>query len=351
MPKVLVTGGSGYIGSHTLVELIGDGFEALSIDNHVRSRGSAIEGVRAVTGQNVINHEVDLRDLGATEAVFASAGVIDAVIHFAAFKSVPESVREPLLYFENNIGSLVNVLRASQKYGVRHFVFSSSCSVYGNIARLPVTEETELQEPESPYARTKQMGEAILEDLSRASQTSFISLRYFNPVGAHESGLLGEVPFGGPENLVPAITQTGIGKREQLVVYGGDYNTRDGTCLRDYVHVSDIARAHVDAVRYLMEGRNEHGHEIFNLGSGIGVTVLEAIAAFERATGVALDYRIGPRRAGDVEAIYAENTKAREKLGWHPGRDVNVMMSTAWAWERKLAERHGVRADRGQLQD
>ena len=206
-------------------------------------------------------------------------------------------------------------------------------------------------QPESPYARTKQIGEQMLQDIARVSRTTFISLRYFNPVGAHESGLLGEMPFGGPENLVPAITQTGIGRRGQLVVYGGDYATRDGTCLRDYVHVSDIARAHVDAVRYLMDGRNEHGHEIFNLGSGIGVTVLEAIAAFERATGVALDYRIGPRRPGDVEAIYAENTRARERFGWRPERDVNVMMSTAWAWEQKLAERAGVHANGGQLQD
>ena len=351
MARVLVTGGSGYIGSHTLVELIADGFEALSVDNGIRSHVSAIDGVRAITGRDVTNHDVDLRDFAATDDVFASAGPIDAVIHFAAFKSVPESVREPLLYFENNIGSLVNVLRAVQKHSVPHVVFSSSCSVYGNIAKLPVTEDTSLQEPESPYARTKQIGEQMLQDIARVSRTTFISLRYFNPVGAHESGLLGEMPFGGPENLVPAITQTGIGRRGQLVVYGGDYATRDGTCLRDYVHVSDIARAHVDAVRYLMDGRNEHGHEIFNLGSGIGVTVLEAIAAFERATGVALDYRIGPRRPGDVEAIYAENTRARERFGWRPERDVNMMMSTAWAWEQKLAERAGAHANGGQPQD
>jgi UDP-glucose 4-epimerase len=351
MARVLVTGGSGYIGSHTLVELVRDGFEALSIDNYVRSRPSALDGVRSITGRDVVNHDVDLRDFAATDEVFVSAGPIDAVIHFAAFKSVPESVREPLLYFENNLGSLVNVLRAVQKHGVPHFVFSSSCSVYGNIATLPVTEDTELQVAESPYARTKQIGEQMLDDVARVSSSTFISLRYFNPVGAHEPALLGEMPFGGPENLVPAITQTGIGKRGPLVVYGGDYNTRDGTCLRDYVHVSDIARAHVDAVRYLMDRRNEHGHEIFNLGSGLGVTVLEAIAAFERATGVALNYRVGPRRPGDVEAIYAENTKARERLGWRPERDVNQMMSTAWAWERKLAEQSGAPVGRGQLQD
>ncbi len=337
MPRVLVTGGAGYIGSHTLVELLGDGFDAVSIDSHVRSGPMTMEWVRRITGTRVFNHEVDLRDLSATEEAVASAGEIDAVIHFAALKSVPESVRAPLLYFENNIVSLVNILRAVEKHRIKHFVFSSSCSVYGNIATLPVTEETELGQAESPYARTKQMGERMLDDLSVTGATSFISLRYFNPVGAHESGLLGEVPFGGPENLVPAITQTGIGKRDQLVVYGTDYPTRDGTCVRDYVHVTDIARAHVDAVRYLLEGRNERGHEIFNLGSGEGITVLEAITAFERATGVRLRYRIGPRRPGDVDAIYTDNTKAREKLGWQPQRDVDAMMSTAWTWEQKLA--------------
>jgi UDP-glucose 4-epimerase len=350
MARVLVTGGAGYIGSHTLVELLGHGFEAVSIDSYVRSGPMAIAGVRTITGTDVVNHQIDLRDPVATERVVGSVGPIDALIHFAALKSVPESVRDPLLYFENNIVSLVNILRAVQKHGIQHFVFSSSCSVYGNIADLPVTEETTLREAESPYARTKQMGESILQDLSRNEGISFVSLRYFNPVGAHESGLLGEIPFGGPENLVPAITQTGIGKRDQLMVYGDDYPTRDGTCVRDYVHVSDIARAHVDAVRYLLERRTKRGHEIFNLGSGIGITVLEAIAAFERETGVRLRYRIGPRRPGDVDAIYAENAKAREKLGWQPRRDVSVMMSTAWAWEQKLASQDHAGPDRHQLQ-
>jgi UDP-glucose 4-epimerase len=354
VPRVLVTGGAGYIGSHTLVELVSDGFEAVSIDSHVRSGPVTMEGIRRITGTRVFNHEVDLRDLAATEKAVASAGEhggIDAVIHFAALKSVPESVREPLLYFDNNIVSLVNILKAAEKHKIKHFVFSSSCSVYGNIATLPVTEETPLGEPESPYARTKQMGERMLQDLSVTGSASFISLRYFNPVGAHESGLLGEIPFGGPENLVPAITQTGIGKRDQLVVYGTDYPTRDGTCVRDYVHVTDIARAHVDAVRYLLEGRNERGHEVFNLGSGVGVTVLEAITAFERATGVRLRYRIGPRRPGDVDAIYTETTKAREKLGWQPQRDVNVMMSSAWTWEQKLAAQGDGEPVGRQLQD
>jgi UDP-glucose 4-epimerase len=350
MPTVVVTGGCGYIGSHTLVELIDGGFGAVSIDNNVRSTPASLEGVRAITGRDVINYPVDLRDQAATDAVFdalaASVGSIHAVIHFAAFKSVPESVREPLLYYENNIRSLVNVLRAAEKHDVPHFVFSSSCSVYGNIATLPVTEDAPLHEAESPYARTKQIGEQILQDLSKVSRANVLTLRYFNPVGAHESALVGEVPYGGPENLVPAITQTGIGKRDQLVVYGIDYRTRDGTCVRDYVHVSDIARAHVDAVRYLTEGRNESNYEVFNLGSGTGVTVLEAIAAFERASGVALNVRMGPRRPGDVEAIYAENRKARERLGWRPSRDVNVMMSTAWAWEQKLAERQDRHAPR-----
>jgi UDP-glucose 4-epimerase len=339
MTRVLVTGGCGYIGSHTLVELIEDGIDAVSLDNNVRSDPSSMDGVRAITGHDVDNWQVDLRDEEATDATFAAIGGIDAVIHFAAFKSVGESVREPLLYYDNNVRSLVNVLRSAERHGARHVVFSSSCSVYGNVDTLPVTEETALGEAESPYARTKQIGEKILQDLARVSPTNFVSLRYFNPVGAHDSALLGEVPVGGPENLVPVITQTAIGKRDQLLVFGDDYGTRDGTCVRDYIHVSDVGRAHVDAVRYLLEGRNAHNWEVFNLGSGVGVTVLEAIAAFERTTGVRLNYRVGPRRPGDVEAIYAENTRAREVLGWRPARDVNTMMATAWAWERKLAER------------
>jgi len=334
---VLVTGGCGYIGSHTLVELIVDGIDAVSLDNNVRSDPSSMDGVRAITGRDVANWRIDLRDAEATEAAFASIGGIDAVIHFAAFKSVGESVREPLLYYENNIRSLVNVLRAADRYDVHHVVFSSSCSVYGNVKQLPVTEDTVLGEAESPYARTKQIGEKVLEDLSRVSKGNFVSLRYFNPVGAHASGQLGEVPVGGPENLVPVITQTAIGVRDQLVVFGDDYNTRDGTCVRDYIHVSDIGRAHVDAVRYLLEGRNERNFEVFNLGSGVGYTVLEAIGAFERTTGVRLNYRIGPRRPGDVEAIYSENTRARRTLGWRPARSVDEMMATAWAWEQKLA--------------
>lgn len=339
MAKVLVTGGCGYIGSHTLVELIGGGFEAVSIDNNARSSPASLDGVRAITGRRVINHHVDLRDLHSTDAAFGGIGAIDAVIHFAAFKSVPESVTNPLMYYDNNIRSLVNVLQCVEKHEVPNVVFSSSCSVYGNIATLPVTEETPLEEAESPYARTKQIGEKILLDCSKRSPANFVSLRYFNPVGAHESALVGEVPHGRPENLVPAITQTGIGKRDQLVVHGDDYGTRDGTCIRDYVHVTDIACAHVNAVRYLIDKRSDSNHEVFNLGSGIGVTVLEAIGAFERASGVSLDYRIGPRRAGDVEAIYAENVKARDRFGWRPERDVNAMMASAWAWERRLAER------------
>ena len=250
MARVLVTGGSGYIGSHTLVELIADGFEALSVDNRIRSHASAIDGVRAITGQDVTNHDVDLRDYAATDDVFASAGPIDAVIHFAAFKSVPESVREPLLYFENNIGSLVNILRAVQKHGVPHLVFSSSCSVYGNIAKLPVTEDTALREPESPYARTKQMGEQMLQDIARVSRTTFISLRYFNPVGAHESDCSARCRSAVRRTSCRPSLKPASASAINSSSSAATTTTRDGTCVRDYIHVSDIARAHVDAVRY-----------------------------------------------------------------------------------------------------
>jgi UDP-glucose 4-epimerase len=340
MPEVLVTGGCGYIGSHTLVELIAAGYDPVSIDDNSRSGEGVLDGLERITARRVRNHKVDLRNAPLTAAVFAEHRDAAAVIHFAAYKTVPESVARPLLYYDNNINSLLNVLVGTEKYSIPYFIFSSSCSVYGNAKQLPVTEETPFGEPECPYARTKQVGEHIVRDVARVSKTSFMSLRYFNPVGAHPSGEIGEVPYGEPDNLVPRITRTAIGTLPELVVHGNDYNTRDGTCIRDYVHVSDIARAHVLAINYLLESAIQGPSaavQTLNLGSGAGTTVLEAITAFERTAGRRLDYRIGPRRTGDAEAVYSDNRKAEELLGWHPGRAIEEMMRTAWLWEQTMA--------------
>ncbi|NUO02841.1 MAG: UDP-glucose 4-epimerase GalE, partial [Saprospiraceae bacterium] len=257
------------------------------------------------------------------------------VIHFAALKDVGESVFKPLSYFRNNLNSLFNILECMSEFGTTHFIFSSSCSVYGNIETLPATEAEPLKEPESPYARTKQMGEAVIRDfcVSRPGFSSVL-LRYFNPAGAHESALIGESPANRASNLVPVITETAIGKRPETQVFGNDYPTRDGSCIRDYIHVMDLANAHTKALEYLLDGRSEKACEIFNLGAGEGVTVLEAIAAFEHATGQQLNYHIGPRRPGDVVAIYANYEKAARVLGWRPTRDMEAIMKSAWAWEK-----------------
>jgi len=334
--EVIVTGGCGYIGSHTLVELIAAGYEPVSIDDNSRSSESILDGVRRITGRRVSNHRVDLRDALLTEEVFSRHSGAAAVIHFAAYKTVPESVAKPLVYYDNNVNSLLNVLACTEKYGIPHFIFSSSCAVYGNAKELPVTEETPFGEPECPYARTKQMGEHIIQDFAQVSNAGFVSLRYFNPVGAHPSGEIGEVPFSRPDNLVPRICWTANGKLTELVVHGDDYDTRDGTCIRDYVHVSDIARAHVLAIDYLAKSpiANRHSPITLNLGSGTGTTVLEAIRAFEQATGRKLDYRIGPRRAGDAAAVYSDNRKAEVLLDWRPEYGLDAMMKTAWQWEQ-----------------
>ena len=343
MAKVIVTGGCGYIGSHTLVELITAGYEPVSIDDNSRSSPSILEGVERITGARVRNHRVDLRDAGLTDACFAEHRDAVAVVHFAAFKTVPESVAQPLLYYDNNINSLLNALASTERCRIPYFIFSSSCSVYGNARELPVTEDTPFGEPECPYARTKQMGEHIIGDFASVSQASCISLRYFNPVGAHESGEIGEVPYSDPDNLVPRITRTAIGTLPELVVHGNDYDTRDGTCIRDYVHVADVARAHVLAIEHLRRVGSDRPADrrpdIFNLGSGTGTTVLEAIRAFERAAGTSLKHRIGPRRAGDAAAVFADNRRAEAILGWRPERGIADMMSTAWQWELAMAKR------------
>ncbi len=334
MKKVLVTGGCGYIGSHTIVDLIGNGFDVISIDNLSNSDEKVLEGIKAITGVTVKNYRSDLCDLEATRRLFLENDDLCGIIHFAALKSVEESVFQPLRYFHNNLNSLINVLKCAGEFGVGNFIFSSSCSVYGNARELPVTEETPFLEAECPYARTKQMGEQIIRDFSAAdSIVNAILLRYFNPAGAHESALIGESPRNKATNLVPVITETAIGKRQQMTVFGDDYDTRDGSCIRDYIHVMDLANAHTKSLQYLMAGKNESNCEVFNVGIGEGVTVLEAVHAFEKVTGRKLNYRIGKRRAGDVVAIYANKDKAANLLGWQPNRGIEKIMETAWEWE------------------
>jgi UDP-glucose 4-epimerase len=334
--KILVTGGCGYIGSHTIADLVENDFEVISVDNNSRSHPRMLEGVEKITGKKIKSYKVDLCNFDDTYAIFQENEDIDGIIHFAAYKSVGESVEQPLLYFENNLVSLINLLKCVQEFDIPNFVFSSSCTVYGNPDEIPVTEKTMPKPAESPYGYTKQMGEQIINEFSKASNTKCILLRYFNPVGAHPTTLIGELPIGKPANLVPAITQTAIGKLPQMQVYGNDYNTRDGSCIRDYIHVCDIAHAHTLSVEYLLNNKNGLRCEVFNLGNGEGVTVLEAIKAFEKVSGVKLNYAIGPRRPGDVIAIYANNSLAKTKLGWNTKYTIDDMMLTAWKWEQKL---------------
>jgi UDP-glucose 4-epimerase len=336
-PKILITGGCGYIGSHTVVDLLENNFEVVIIDNNLRSKPGTTQLISKISGNPVENNRVDLCDKEATRKVLQQSGKIDGIIHFAALKSVPESVEKPLLYYRNNLDSLINLLELSAEFGIKDFVFSSSCSVYGNTTELPVTEETPLGAAESPYARTKQIGEDIIRDFSKISDGRFVLLRYFNPVGAHESGELGEDTTDVITAVVPRITGTALGKFKEFAVFGNDYDTRDGTCIRDYIHVMDIANAHTKALQYLMAGRNENKCEVFNLGTGNGVTVLEAIQSFEKVSGVKLNWKFSPRRPGDVVSIYANNNKAVTKLGWQIKRDLDTMMRTAWVWDKKMS--------------
>lgn len=336
MKKILVTGGCGYIGSHTLLDLIGNGYEVISVDNNSRSSTRLLEGVEKITGKKIKNYKVDLCDFDDTHAIFAENDDIAGIIHFAAYKAVGESVEKPLLYYHNNLISLINLLKCVDEYQIPYFVFSSSCTVYGSPASIPVTEETAKQPAESPYGYTKQVGEEMITEFAKTSKTQFVLLRYFNPAGAHPSGLLGEYPFDRPQNLTPVITQTAIGKIPQLTVFGNDYDTRDGSCLRDFVHVCDLAHAHTLALNQLISKKSKTNVEIYNLGTGTGITVLEAIKAFERVTGVSLNYTIGPRRPGDIMAIYANNDKAIRELGWKPQFSLDDIMATAWQWEQNL---------------
>ena len=344
MNKILVTGGCGYIGAHTIIDLIENGFEVISADNNSRSNENILDAVEKITGKTVKNYKVDLCIYDDTVAIFQENPDIVGIIHFAAYKSVGESVKKPLLYFENNLNSLINILKCADEFSIPNFVFSSSCTVYGNPDSISVTELTPMKTAESAYGATKQMGEQIVHAAVNASQNpaanniNAILLRYFNPVGAHVSALMGELPLGKPENLVPAITQTAIGKLPVMKVWGNDYDTKDGSCVRDYIHVCDIAHAHTLALHYLLQNKNETNCDIFNLGTGNGFTVLELINEFEKVSGVKLNYEIGPRRPGDVIAIYANNDKAKNLLGWHPKYNLQQMMDTAWKWQLKLKE-------------
>jgi UDP-glucose 4-epimerase len=336
MSKILVTGGCGYIGSHTIVDLIEHGYEVISVDNNSRSNPTILKGVELICGKKVKNYKVDLCNYDDTFAIFQENEDISGIIHFAAYKAVGESVENPLLYFENNLSSLINLLKCVQEFHTPHFVFSSSCTVYGNPDEIPVTESTPPKPAESPYGYTKQMSEQIINEFSKSSGTHCILLRYFNPAGAHPSSVIGEMPLGRPQNLVPAITQTAIGRLPKMSVYGTDYPTRDGSCIRDYIHVCDLANAHTLSLKYLEEERNIKLCEVFNLGTGNGVTVLEAIHAFEKVSGVKLNYELSPRRPGDVIAIYANKDLAEKELGWVPKFSLDDIMSTAWKWEVRL---------------
>jgi len=334
---IIVTGGAGYIGSHTIIELLKDpALHILSIDNFCNSDISTYSRIEKISSGKFSHANVDMCDKETLFRTLDDAGKISGIIHFAALKAVPESVADPLLYYRNNLLSLTNILEYAVKKSVSNFIFSSSCSVYGNADQLPVTEATPIKKSESPYAHTKQIGEEMIQymcDVNKELNT--VILRYFNPVGAHTSGMLGELPIKKPNNLVPIITQTAVGKNS-LTVFGNDYDTRDGSCIRDYIHVTDIADAHVKALNFLLKKKNKKQLSIYNLGTGKGVSVLEAIASFEKVSGKKLNYTIGPRRAGDVIAIYANNSLAKSELNWEPKFNIDEMMLSAWKWQQQL---------------
>lgn len=336
--KILVTGGTGYIGSHTIIDLIENGFTPVSLDNGINSDASILEQVEQITGVKVKHYAVDLCDYDATRSIFEKES-FDGVIHFAALKAVGESVAYPFKYFRNNLNSTLNALELSKEFGVKAFIFSSSCTVYGNVKSSPVTESTPLMDAASPYGRTKQMGEQMIQDtIAENSLTKAIILRYFNPAGAHISGLIGEAPTNQALNLVPVITETAIGKRPSMSVFGTDYPTRDGSCIRDYIHVMDLAHAHTLALKSILDDQQQMPIEIYNLGIGAGASVLEVIHAFESVTGQSLNYVITERRPGDVVAIYANYEKAKTQLSWEPKYNIEDIMRTAWEWEIKRSK-------------
>lgn len=336
MKKVLVTGGLGFIGSHTVVELHNAGYEAIIIDNLSNSSIEVLDGIERIIGKKPVFENLDLRDKSAVQGFFSKYNDVVGVIHFAASKAVGESVENPLLYYENNINALVYVLQELTKMPSANFIFSSSCTVYGQAEKMPITEDASVQPAASPYGNTKQIGEEIINDVAKVSSMKAILLRYFNPVGAHSSAEIGELPIGVPQNLVPFITQTGIGLREQLSVYGDDYPTPDGTAIRDYIHVVDLAKAHVVAMHRLVENKNLEKVETFNLGTGTGSSVLEVINAFEKVSGKKLPYKIVGRREGDITSAYANTDKANQVLGWKAELSLEESLASAWKWEQKI---------------
>ena len=334
--QILLTGGTGFIGSHTAVELIAAGYEVIIVDDLSNSEFEVIDKIEKISGTRPKFYEVDLRNIHEIEPIFQQ-NQIAGVIHFAAKKAVGESVEKPVLYYDVNISSMVNLLKMMSGFDVPHIVFSSSCTVYGQPEKLPVTESTPFQPAESPYGKTKQMGEDILRDACLSGdKLNAISLRYFNPVGAHESALIGELPLGVPENLVPFLIQTAAGLRDELKVFGGDYDTSDGTAVRDYIHVVDLAKAHLKAVQRMLNGKQKKNYEFFNIGTGTGSTVLQVINSFERVSGEKLNYKVVARRPGDIEQIYADTTFANEELGWKAEKTLDDMMLSAWGWQQTI---------------
>lgn len=338
--RILVTGGTGYIGSHTVVELQNSGFDVVIVDNLSNSNADVVNSIEQISGIRPAFEKVDCLDMEAMEGVFNKYPGIKAVIHFAASKAVGESVQKPLLYYRNNLVSLINLLELMPKHGVEGIVFSSSCTVYGQPDILPVTEEAPIKKAESPYGNTKQINEEIIQDtIASGAPIQAILLRYFNPIGAHPTALLGELPNGVPQNLIPYLTQTAIGIREQLSVFGNDYNTPDGSCIRDFINVVDLAKAHVIAIRRILDKKQKENVEVFNIGTGTGLSVLELINAFEKATGVKLNYKIVGRRAGDIEKVWANPEKANNELGWKAEETIEDTLRSAWNWQLKLRER------------
>jgi UDP-glucose 4-epimerase len=334
--KILVTGGLGFIGSHTVVELQNEGFDVVAIDNLSNSSIDVLTGIENITGKKLIFEQLDLREKTAVQNFFKKHDDIASVIHFAASKAVGESVENPLLYYENNINTLVYLLQELQQKPEANFIFSSSCTVYGQAEKMPITENAPIQPAISPYGNTKQIGEEIITEVCKVSNINSILLRYFNPIGAHPSAQIGELPIGIPQNLVPYITQTGIGLRQELAVYGNDYPTPDGTCIRDYIHVVDLAKAHVIALQRLLNKQNLEKVEAFNLGTGTGSSVLEVITVFENVSGQKLPYKIVARREGDVISAYANTDKANTVLGWIAQSNLEEAMLSAWKWENKI---------------
>jgi UDP-glucose 4-epimerase len=338
---ILVTGGTGFIGSHTTVELQQAGYEVVIVDNLSNSKIEVLDGIEKITGKRPAFEQVDLRDLEATEAVFRKYPDIQGIIHFAASKAVGESVEKPLLYYRNNIVSLINLLELMPKYQVKGIIFSSSCTVYGQPSEenLPVTEKAPIQKALSPYGNTKQINEEIIQDyIHSGAPIKSVILRYFNPIGAHPTAFIGELPNGVPMNLIPFVTQTAMGIRQKLKVFGNDYNTPDGTCIRDYIYVVDLAKAHVKAMARVLDQTDTDAVEVFNIGTGRGLSTLEVVQGFEKATGVKLPWEFAPRREGDIEQVWGDVTKANKVLGWKAETPVDQVLASAWHWQQKLRE-------------